>query len=155
MENHNHSFYIFLWSPFSCFFCLLLLFYAGTRMSSQSAESIDKKCNKIFQPINVGEEREMLTSISETCIRFRGFTRMNLEVTGQKVQTSSSRTALCILRTLTSPDTAVHHFAEFPLQATSLMQVSASVLSWAFSGYMSSIFSLSFTGSPSRVTWMF
>lgn len=54
---------------------------------------------------------------------------MNLEVTSQKVQTSSSRTALRILRALTLPDTAVHHFAEFPIQATSLMEVAASMLS--------------------------
>lgn len=61
---------------------LLFLFHTGTRMSFQSTESIDKKCDKRFQPTNMGEGREMMTSISESWIMFRGFTRMNLEETG-------------------------------------------------------------------------
>lgn len=77
---------------------------------------------------------------------------MNLEETGQKVQTSSSSTALCILNTLTPLHMAVNYSAEFPVQVTSLIQVSAFVLSSVFSGYMSGIFSLSFTGSPSGIT---
>lgn len=92
----------------------------------------------------------MLISISKKCIRFRGYTGMNLAETGQKVQTSSSSTAVSGLHNSTWPDVAVHYFAAFPSQAV----VSASVLSQVFKGYMSrnSIFSLSFTGSPSRVT---
>lgn len=51
-------------------------------MSFQSTESIDKKCDKRFQPTHMGEGREMMTSISESWIMFRGFTRMDLEETG-------------------------------------------------------------------------
>lgn len=120
-----------------------------------SFESVDSK-QHVTRNSNLPawREREMLISISKKCIRFRGYTGMNLEETGQKVQTSSSSTVVSGLHTSTWPDVAVHYFAAFPSQAIGVAEVSASVLSQVFKGYMSrnSIFSLSFTGSPSRVT---
>jgi len=99
------------------------------------------------------EEQDTLISISKKCVTFRDFMGMNLEETCQKVRTSSS-TALCGLRTSSLPDVALHYFATFPSQAIRITEVSDSVFSRVFKGYMSrnSIFSLSFTGSPSRVT---
>lgn len=52
---------------------------------------------------------------------------MNLEETGQKVQTSSSSTALRGLHASPSPDVAVHYFAAFPSQTISITEVSAAV----------------------------
>ena len=71
----------------------------------------------------------MLISISKKGITFRGFTGMNLEETGQKVRISSSSTALRVLHASAWPDMAVHYFAAFPSQASSITEVSASVLS--------------------------
>lgn len=47
---------------------------------------IHTRCDKKFHPTNMGEEREMLISISKTCIMFRGLARMNLEKTNFLLQ---------------------------------------------------------------------
>lgn len=70
-ENHNHSFYIC-----SDHLCFLFLFPAGTRMSFQSAESIQDVTRNSNLPR--WGEREMLISISEACIMFGGFVKDEL-----------------------------------------------------------------------------